>query len=101
MDMRIPTLRIQTAGVKPSEIQSLSTEIGRTASGSSASGAQTWKRRAGFARRARLGCGVVRMFVVVRPISVLSFWISEGVKHNINSRGGILMSIGDFPESLS
>ena len=39
----------------------------------------------------------------LRPISALSFWISEGLtqSYNITLRGGTIMSIGDFLESLS
>ena len=41
--------------------------------------------------------------MTLSPISVLRFLISEGFDSNLilHSRGTILMSIGDFPESLS
>ena len=38
----------------------------------------------------------------IRPISPLRLWISRvWLKDNLNLRGGILMSIGNFPKSLS
>ena len=41
---------------------------------------------------------------VLQPISILRFWISEGLFDSsriLNIRGGIPRPIGDFPESLS
>ena len=39
---------------------------------------------------------------MVRPISVLRFWISEGLlKYNLDAKGGSFISMGNFPESLS
>ena len=41
--------------------------------------------------------------MAVRPISLLTLWVSEGFHSSIMIllMGGILMSMGDFPESLS